>query len=160
MSFVCLFLLFPLSDLGANFEAKEQASLPVPGAWTLTYILLPTKRYYSNVKLLQYFSTGGKKIFSAAGADKRSWVDMPEGELLSILPAHMGTIFCKDGEEVFFMCAWVKNASRRGDVFGCHSLGEGEKEIVKNGIKMRQAFYNFDLTFWFGKLHNFSIAKK
>ena len=130
-----------------------------------SYIILPTRRYYSNVKLLQYFSTGGKKIFSAAGADKRSWVDMPEGELLSILPAHMGTIFFVKVAKKFFSCvhgskmlpgevmflaaiAWVKGGVK------------GKKEIFKNSIKMKPVFYNFDLTFCCGKLHNFSIAKK
>ena len=41
----------------------------------------------------------------------------------------MGTTFFIEGvKNFFFMCAWVKNASRGGDVFGCHSLGEGGGE--------------------------------
>ena len=53
-----------------------------------------------------------------------------------LLP-HMGATFLVEGVKNFLcvhVCAWVKNASRGGDVFGYNSLGEGGG--VKNGIKM------------------------
>ncbi len=53
----------------------------------------------------------------------------------------IGHHFFRRGGEEFFLCAWVKNAFRRGDVFGCHSLGEGGG--VKNGIKMKPVFLQF-----------------
>ena len=39
---------------------------------------------------------------------------------------HGHHFFRRGGEEFFFMCTWVKNGYRGGDVFGCHSLGEEE----------------------------------
>ena len=76
------------------------------------------------------------------------------------LITHGHHILRRGGEENIFMCAWVKNASRGGDVFGCHSLGEGgRRNILKNGIKMKSVWYHFLLKFCNGKWHNFSIAK-
>ena len=37
---------------------------------------------------------------------------------------HGHHFFRRGGGEIFFMCTWVKNGYRGGDVFGCHSLGE------------------------------------
>ncbi len=38
---------------------------------------------------------------------------------------HVGTTFFIEVGRFFFMCTWVKNGYRGGDVFGCCSLGEG-----------------------------------
>ncbi len=50
-----------------------------------------------------------------------------------IVVTHGHHIFRRGGEEFFFMCTWVKNGYRGGDVFGCYSLGE---KGVKGGKKI------------------------
>ncbi len=51
-----------------------------------------------------------------------------------LVNTHGHHFFRRGGEKFFFMSAWVKNCYRRGDVFGCHSLGEegGNFDIKEN----------------------------
>ncbi len=155
------FLLFPLSDLGANFETKEQP----PCTWGMdSYIILPTRRYYSNVKLLQYFSTGGKKYLVRRCRQAQLGGHARRGVPFYSTSTHGHHFFVKVANKFFSCVHGSKMLPGEVVFFGCHSMGEGgvkgEKEIVKNSIKMKPAFYNFDVTFCCGKLHNFSIAKK
>ena len=60
----------------------------------------------------------------------------------------MGATFFLEGVKIFFMCTWVKNTYRGGDVLGCHSLGEegskgGEKifNIKKNNYFFLNNFF-------------------
>ncbi len=61
---------------------------------------------------------------------------------------HGHRFFRRGDEEFFSLYAWVKNASRGGDVFGCHSLGEGDGGWGGFIFKWRQnetILYNFDM---------------
>ncbi len=48
-----------------------------------------------------------------------------QGNLNIQVTTHGHRFFHRGGEEIFFMCTWVINGYRGGDVIGCCSLGEG-----------------------------------
>ncbi len=75
---------------------------------------------------------------------------------------HGHHFFRRGGEEFFFMCTWVKNGYRGGDVFGCHSLGEeggkgGGKKIFN--IKENNCLLLNKKMFFqsFGNCFNYSV---
>ena len=58
---------------------------------------------------------------------------------------------------VFSVCTRVKNVSRGGDVFGCHSLGEGGENFF---IHRKKSFLKNFLTMFFLHSNQFSTFLK
>ncbi len=78
------------------------------------------------------------RVFAYLGSELVYWLLITFGCPLHRSATHGQGFYHRGGEDFFFMCTWIRNGYRGGDVFGCHSLGEEGGKGGKENVKLKR----------------------